>query len=481
MASFSIRAHKDIVMDAISQTGFIGLAILAAVALFSLATLAPRSYLIFFMAVMLLLPMSSGLQISPDLPIIFFSRPILLIGLAGLILRRLMGSEHEGERNPLIIPLLITLFGFALSLPRSIELHKSLFKFISLLFEWLGFVLLAWDGVKDRKDCQFLINWLFGIFALICLIGLAEFAFGFDIHEMLSTGYTPIIDYFQPVMRGELARIRSTFPHSIDYGAALTMITPLLLVYVLYSEGFPRLFYTGLGVLVLANLALTASTGPLLGLLVILSVMYIYNEGRQAIKLALVLCTFIVAILIQSPEVREVLEITVISKFDPASEGFVTTAGRVAVLLAAWQSFQLHPIFGTGLNTWFAVGPEADFMGVSSLAGMSGGNENFYAQVLLETGVVGLAGVLLALYLLLQRVRGFIIAAEEPWDRAVYVAVFSAMCGFLAQSFTAGVFWGGSGQTSLVFWLILVFCLRYAQEAPASLSSRSSEVQMVPT
>jgi O-antigen ligase len=428
--------------------------------LLALAYYRPRAYLALLMAATLLAPITTGLDISDNLPVIFVSRPIVALGLAAWALRRLRGRGVETPANPLLAPLGLLLLGVAFSLPGSVAPKTSIFRFLALLFEWVGVIVLAWDALRHGDDARVALDWLLGIFGGVCLIGLAQAAAGFDPNNLFSTGYQPTGYVYESIRRGGFMRVRSTFPQPIEYAGTLAFLAPVVFMLALNACGWRQALYVALLGLMLANIAFAISLGPLASLTIALACVWMLGEGRRPLAVAGAVLMAGALIVAQTHLFRDAVRELVLDRMNPQTDtrAFKNTAGRVAVVLAAVNAVRQYPVFGAGLNTWFVVNPRATFMGYMN--GIGNGNENFYAQLLLETGIVGLTAILLAFGWILARLQRLMRGAQERRQRRVLVGLLAGLVGYLVLNLSANVIGGGAGQSVFVVWVTLALGLR---------------------
>lgn len=444
----------------IAWNWLVALIVMGGAGLLALAYFRPRAYLVLLMATVLLVPISAGLDLSDELPVIFASRPVVAIGLAAWALRRFMRSEISLPPNPLLAPLLLLLAGAALSLPGSVALRISIFRFLALMFEWVGVILLTWEALGRREETLSTLDRLLGIFGILCLVGLVQGATGFDPNNLFFTGYSPTGYIYDSISRGIINRVRSTFPQPIEYAGTLAFVAPVTLMLAVDARGQQRMLYGALFVLMTVNIGLAASLGPLISFAITLTTLWALGQGRRPLALAAALMAAGVLIAAQTDWFWEVARELILDRLNPNTDTFAfqNTAGRIAVVLAALDAFRKYPVFGAGLNTWFVVSPSATFMGYVNGAGNS--NENFYAQMLVETGLVGLTAVVFAFGWILVRVWRLFKATETARERRVLAGLFAGLVGYFALNLSANVFGGGAGQSAFALWVTLALGLR---------------------
>jgi len=473
IAACSLALVLTAVLANLGVEWYIIVGLWAGIALALLAVFKPLIFLGLFVAEVLLVPITAGVSISSELPVLFPSRLLAMVGIVGAILRHWLVAKPMMHWNPLTVPLVLILLGAGASVPLSVDTRLSLFKLLSLLFEWLGVVFITWQALasQSRQASLRLLNWILFVLAVACLLGIVEAATGFNLNQVLTTGYTPYYWFGDTLIRGGWGRVRATFVHPIEWGGTLAFVLPVALALWLHARKMWWWFYGVVTVLMLINVGLAISLGPLVGLLIGLSIMCTLGQGQRTILAGGYMLTLGTAILASYGPLQPVFAELLLERLSSTAGSFTNIAGRIAILLAAWEAVHLYPVFGSGLNTWFIINPSATYMGVSNTGG-GGGNENYYAQAFVETGVVGLCSLMLALVLLLREVWKHRRQQQPAETKTLMTGLFSAMLGFYVLNFTANVLGAGGAQPATAFWLVVTCCLRYAQSDKVSIATK---------
>jgi O-antigen ligase len=442
-------------LAAISQIAL--LVVVAALAAGLLALMNPPMFLIVILATFMLVPVTAGIQISPTLPVIFIWRPLILLGIAALYARRLVAGQRS-RAHPLTIPLTLILVGFALSVPTSVDARSSFIRLIAYGIEWTAITYLTWQSLRSAADCNRLMQSLWILIGIVCTLGFVEFLTGVSVSAYVHTGYDPNNLSDLPIMRAGVTRVRSTFSHPIEFGGVLSFILPVLTMWAVSSRGIARAALIVLVAADIVSIALTGSLGPTLAAVLGLALITVLTDTRKFLAIGIGIVGVAAAWVLSGPG-HELLQAVVLDRFDLRGQD---TSQRIAIVLSAFDGVRASPLVGTGLNTWFVVHPLTSFNGYLPAAGLTtGGNENFFAQLLLETGLLGFGMVCTGLYLIVRRVWIYWHSSLDHRAASVGVGVFCGTLSFLFLNLTANVM-GAWPQSTAVVWIVITCYLRMA-------------------
>ena len=435
----------------------IALALGATCVLLYLALRFPIVYMSVFAAVILLLPLTVGMQLSPSLPVIFPSRLLLVIGIIGAAIRAL--RRQRTSRCGVAAYAVVFLVAMALSLISSIGMQASIFRFFAILLEWFGTAAMTWELLSDPAEA-FKFMWvLHALLAVVLVLGLVQEINGFSLSHVIDTGYVPYQTLITYLQRAGTTRVQSTFAQPVEYGAFLALVLPFQLgFYSIAASPFRQVCCALLILLSLVNLALTLSLGPILAFFVAL-IVYIMLVRRSKLTLGFAFSALILVLLVMGPFWQQ-FQVLVVNRFDPTTGSGGNVAGRLAILAAVTGPFAARPWTGFGLNTWYILNPYGVFDGIANSIG-GAGNENMYAQVLVETGVLGLSSCLLLLWGVARELWLRLRASSSEATRNVLRGMLAGTLGFYVVNFTANVF--NALQVVSVFWVLVFCCLRVAE------------------
>jgi O-antigen ligase len=439
----------------------LSLAVTGSVAAILIAARYPVAYFLILLATFFFVPVTAGFQISGSLPVVFVWRPLILIGIAVQAFRN---REDVSDRSPFapVVGLIIT--ACLLSLVSSVNPQATEFRLLAFAVEWGGLIYVGWSTLKSEKDCRIAMTtiWLFA-FAL-CVVGLVEAITNVSPVALISTGYDPLarlngVDVFNvPAVRNGQLRIRGTMTHPIEYGGVMALMLPLSLAAIKSVQpGRRRIAQVLLSALLVLCLALTLSLGPITAACVAVLVLVLFGPNKRRVILVFAGLAVLLAVVVTAGPGSPVYAV-VTSRLDITNQD---TAQRIAIVVSAIDTVGTSPITGTGLNTWADVRPLSSFAGyLPGGGGPYGGNENFYAEMLVETGYIGIIMILAGLALLVRATWKRARVAARSDVHALSVGLFGAVVGFLALNVTANVMEGWA-QLTAIFWIVLLVFVKY--------------------
>lgn len=148
---------------------------------------------------------------------------------------RLLGLLRARQGHPVrwiaLLFAMVTMTAFVAGQlrPTTVEESASLNRTVFLLSSCLGILLLAVDGLDDRRRLEQLVVRVVGFGGLAALIGLMEFVSTFSYRTSFSLpGLTTAVEIAEET-RGDFSRISGAAAHPIEYAVALAALTPLAL------------------------------------------------------------------------------------------------------------------------------------------------------------------------------------------------------------------------------------------------------------
>ncbi len=436
----------------------LGLVVIAVVARW------PMTGVCLLLSVLTLVPLTAGVRLGQGLPVLFPSRVVLVIALIGLIINRAANRSRLTFPRRLALPALLVLAAFLGSSLLSVAPATSLFKLASIVLEFLLTFVLCWNVLSSARSARALLTFTILLTAIVSILGFAELLFGFSPTRLISTGYDPTnggLYYTSGIdlTRAGYIRIRSTFVVPLELGVFLAMMVPSVVALIVTNSSFVRrALYAASLVVILGALAATLSTGPILAAATGLALLLTTRGGRWPV-FAIALVGVIGIVVLSLGPYATVMNSVLWGKLDIASIGGQTTAGRIAILIAASNAFAARPILGYGLSTWSIIDPKAIFNGVGNYSpGTTGGDENYYAVLLVETGLIGAAAMAFLLYRLVSELRVAVKRANPP-VRLLAVAGWASCIGFLLSNVTINELLG-SPQLMSLFALLCAIWLR---------------------
>lgn len=309
---------------------------------------------------------------------------------------------------------------------------------IIMCVSWLGVLLLAHDGIRDRVTLMIVFRRLTVIGGATAVLGILQFATGRAFTDLIQIpGLEPNVTLVSVFDRSGFARPSGTAIHPIEFGTTMVILFPIALYVAFHAT--ERLGPLGRWWPVVATglaIPLSLSRSAFVGLVVALVVMVPTWEARRRAAAAITLVVAVAGLFVTVPGFLG----TVTKLF--------TTAGSDSSVLSRSGSYELalefaarSPIFGRGFLTFL---PEYRIL------------DNQYLGMLIDTGIVGV-GALAALFLTGVhsglRVRQI---ATRGVHRALGVAMVASVgaAGLSFAFFDALSFPQMAGTTFLVLGLV---------------------------
>lgn len=335
-----------------------------------------------------------------------------------------------------------------LSLFASEFVWNSLKEFLNVI-QYSCVALIACERLQDRKNLTRFVWIIAAASFVIACDALFQLVFGFD-----------FIRFQPPMMIGDSVRIRASFSHSNNLAAYLAMSIPVVLS-LAYERcparmsgstaggSHPRTLRNSLEgaahaivlILLFTALIFTYSRGAWLGLGVALCIYALRRDLRLLAFFAVVIAVSIFFL----PD-------TLIMRFkDIFNIHNITTQMRFSLWIEGWEIFKRSPVIGHGLKSF-------------SLMLGKGYTHNCYLQMLVETGVLGLAAFLWVLaYSSSRTIVSKIHGLSLGFGCAVLAGAVHAFSDAILYSIPTATF----------FWLLLGAGLSFHRQAQPAGSDKN--------
>ena len=373
--------------------------------------------------------------------------------IASLLVDPRVRLRPSGLEPPLLL-FAVAVFGSLLANADNLDAVTSIV--VKRLMFFASFLLVFYlivSVVRDGKDADLLCRMLVGGGALLALLAAIESQTGYNLFNHLS-GTIPLLERSNApdaIPRGTRLRAYASAQHPIALGAAFAMLVPPA-IYVARSSGRSR-WWLAVGLLAVGIFSTVSRTAVvMLGVAV---AVLLWLRPRDIGRFLLALVPALVAVQLALPGTFETFKTTffpsggVVAEQQqlPGAHG----SGRLADIAPSLAEVAHRPVLGQGFGARITVGPNA-----SSLL-----LDNQWLGTLLETGLVGFAGVL---WLFLRFLRRASSAAKE--DRSAR--------GSLVAAIAASVFAYGVGMATydafffvqVTFLLFILLALGAAVLAP---------------
>lgn len=363
----------------------------------------------------------------PGLPDLTPQRIVLLFALAGV----LAGSRGTfGARLPerfVTVAAVFTAYVFLVALAHGGHM-QLLNRGVAYTVESFIPLFIAVRILRDRDAVELYITRIVASMTIASALAIAEVirgAYFFTTHDV----------FFHPPERNGLVRAQGVFPHPLILGVACAIVLPIAIGNVLHGKS--RRLNLFAVAMMSAALLLTQGRGPLFAAGAGLVALAAGLRGSRRINFAAVLGMLLLAFLF-SPFGGANEISTAIQNPTPSNGGFTVTY-REQLLLHTFHSANSH-FFGTGPGNG----------DVHQLIGYVGGHatdlaasvDNAYAKYALELGWIGLALLLLVVWVAYRQ-----LAKADDW---LLVAIRAGVVATAVASMTvATITWA---QILLLFW-----------------------------
>lgn len=300
---------------------------------------------------------------------------------------------------------LLLSFAHAYVSPVDGEAGRAAQRNLVVVLAFIGAALLAADGVSDRRRLDRILRVLLGAVVAIAALGVVQFVTGFDIGEWLQIpGLRPVFDLHFIGERSDFRRPSGTATHAIEYGVVLATVLPIALHYAFYARSPRARWGRWISVAVLATaMLMSLSRSAILGSLGAGLMLFATWSRARRVRALLVLPVFLAATrLLVSGLVGTLLGLFVNIGSDPSY------TGRTERYPAALKAFSESKILGRGFGTYPMI------------------LDNQYLGLMIETGLVGLAAVLLMFFVGVFTARGARRRSADPEFRDLAQALAAA-------------------------------------------------------
>jgi len=330
--------------------------------------------------------------------------------------RQLVSKELKLSQNPLYLPAFL-FFGLILA---QIVLRRSAYgyvtKYEALQYISYGIVLLIGAECVREEGAR-------KIFALVMIVFGAGYAFFALAQELTSNG--KIFWVHSPKFGGS---IYGSYVNHDHYAGLMEMLVPIPFVLSMghLLKGGKRVLVGSCAVLMAGTIFLSGSRGGMLAFVLEMVLFAAMTFGRRrSPRIALgsvTVCVFILALLIFVGKGQEVL----------GRLGDLSPGTRLEMTKDSLKMFSRRPVFGWGLGTFPTVYPSYRSFYTNLFVNEA---HNDYAQLLVETGLLGFALMLWFLICLYRNGLPTSRRWEFKWDGAVSLAALLGCTGILLHSF----------------------------------------------
>lgn len=283
--------------------------------------------------------------------------PSMLFGLGSLLLwlvlflgaTRRTSAHYQPVRRALGVFLFSVGISYvlAMSRPMSPDERSPADVAILALASWTGTLLLAHDGIYNRRRLNTLI-WRFAVCGgLIAALGLVQVATRQLWVDQLSIPGLSSAPAYGLTTRGGFPRPAGTSIHPIEYGVVLAMVLPIAL-HVGFCHTQRNIVIRWLPALALVGIIpLTSSRSAYLGALIALVICMIGWPRIRRLRAVAVGAAGLIAMIAITPNFLN----SIVGLFTGASED-PSISSRTDSFALAFEFIDQHPWFGRGLGTF---------------------------------------------------------------------------------------------------------------------------------
>ena len=329
--------------------------------------------------------------------------------------RQLVSKELKLSQNPLYLPALLFL-GLILA---QIVLRRSAYgyvtKYEALQYISYGIVLLIGaECVREEGTRK--------IFALLMIVFGAGYAFFALAQELTSNG--KIFWVHSPKFGGS---IYGSYVNHDHYAGLMEMLVPIPFVLSMghLLKGGKRVLVGSCAVLMAGTIFLSGSRGGMLAFVVEMALFAALTQGkRRSPRLAMgsmAVCVLVLVLLIFVGRGQ------VLGRLGDLSPGI-----RLGITTDSLKMFSRRPIWGWGLGTFSTIYPSFRSFPTNLFVNEA---HNDYAQLLVETGLLGFGLMLWFLERLYRQGLPTSRRWEFQWDAALSLAALLGCTGILLHSF----------------------------------------------
>ena len=326
-----------------------------------------------------------------------------------------LASRPQPLRFVVLFLLWATAVSWALAFVRplpDVEVRSALIGFL-LLASACGPALLAADGIRTKERLDTLLRWLVLGAGLVAVVGIIQFAFGFDLSRFLrlpglvagSVAGESFID-----TRSVLRRVQGTAAHPIEMAVFAGMVLPLALHYARASVSgtWERRGWWACTGLLLVSIPLTVSRSGIVALAIVALVVLPTWPWRERVTALAALAVAAVALRFAVPGLVGTLRgLFAYFGSDPSITHRTGDFGPALAYVAQ------APWFGRGFHTFIP----RYYLFI----------DDQYLLSLIETGVVGLAAIVSVLAVGLVLARGARRISTDARTRDLAQALFASL------------------------------------------------------
>nr|WP_319393499.1 O-antigen ligase family protein [uncultured Desulfobacter sp.] len=359
-----------------------------------------RNSVLLFVIIYPILPFHVGVDFGGGLPVLKLQRVIVFCIICFWLIDRFL-LHHSQAVSFLKFPLikqaafmLLILFICVFASGLNPEAIKYL---LSFSIESILLMYVVYDLFKNETEHRRLIIAITISGGIVLLIGTIEHITGQNYYSKFGTFREDMAFAVNQQFRLGLNRVRGAFPHAIDFGAALVIISSLLFIISGFVyRYFLRKLLLCLYICGLVGCYLSYSRGPMI-MWIVIFLFFLFREKNVKFFLSLLVCA---VLFVSGPEnlpFQNVFSASISAKTGMGSSAFA----RIEQIRQAIPFISLKPFTGWGFERTSAY--------------LSRTIDNYYLRMLLNFGILGLFSFLFFYGLLLK--KAFLIIRSDIGHR----------------------------------------------------------------
>ncbi len=383
----------------------------------------------------LLAPIWLSISIPFDLPLewgitIYTDQILLVVAAMVVLLKNVISGYHKHLFSS---KWLLVLLPFALAtLLSGINAHHFP-DVIKQFLRWTEMVVMAWiviNTITTRRELKTVIMIIVFTATVVSIIGIIQTIAGptasFNLGKDIFT-----------VDNGTTMRAYSTFGHPNQFAGYLILMIPLAFIQFVETKDWRKRTLVGLlAVIMITALVFTFSRGGWVAMGLVGAALIYLNIPKKMLMITSLIVALALTIIIlnQGPleKTRSAVLDRMMSFSQPKKEDSV--GFRKVCYETAFKMFEHHPIFGFGAGEYDENIKKYFNKHYYAWSAISKHIHNWYVQILIETGLLGMITFFVALGAVLVRLLLTFLGMVHNYERQILSGVIGGILAFLIHN-----------------------------------------------
>jgi O-antigen ligase len=374
----------------------------------------------------------------------------------------------EISKIPFIFLLALIAVTNFISLWISVDFGFSLKGYLSFTLEIFIFYIIIASSIADENDILKVLKSIILSLTLVAVFAVIEKYTRFNpLNLILLVRERPL---------AAMNDVLSTFPHRILLGTALAMGWPLVFGLTNYFKDshLKKILLWGSIILLLSGCYFSNSRGPWLAIIISGALILFFSSSKTKMKIFLI-CGFVMIGLLLSPGVWETISGRATATLEQGTFKGNTYQYR-------WELWRIayDKISESNIKTFFGFGPGThevmEIFGTLSYSGQEhefGSWDNHYAAELLETGLIGLALLLILDFSILREFYRALKKSVLP-DKDILTGIIASIIVMIFMKTNVQIF---APQLNYLFWTLVALGAAMAKCINFEFEDSESEVE----